>query len=101
MLYRETVAVCSEIHAKYINVLWAERIISEYTSCLYIKYVLGFKRLTKTTSYWKTGIDSALRKVLRIKSKPCQTADNCQLAMLQRKNLAKHVQNVEQHRLIT
>jgi len=82
MLYRETVAVCSEIHAKHINALWAERIISECTSWLYIKQVLGFKRLMKTTSYWKGGIDSALRKALRIKSEPCQTADNCQLAML-------------------
>ena len=29
MLYREKVAVYSEIHAKYINVLWAEHRISE------------------------------------------------------------------------
>jgi len=25
MLYREIIAVCSEIHTKHINTLWAER----------------------------------------------------------------------------
>ena len=29
MLYREIIAVCSEIHAKHINVFWAEHRISE------------------------------------------------------------------------
>jgi hypothetical protein len=29
MLYREIIAVCSEIHAKHINALWAEHRISE------------------------------------------------------------------------
>jgi hypothetical protein len=38
---------------------------------------------------------------LHIKSEPCQTADNCQLAMLERENLTKHVQSVEQLPLIT
>ena len=28
-LYREIIAVCSEIHAKHINALWAEHRISE------------------------------------------------------------------------
>jgi hypothetical protein len=27
MLYREIIAVCSEIHAKHINAPWAERVI--------------------------------------------------------------------------
>jgi hypothetical protein len=30
MLYREIMAVCSEINIKHINALWAERKISEY-----------------------------------------------------------------------
>ena len=29
MLYREIIAVCSEIHTKHINALWAEHRISE------------------------------------------------------------------------
>ena len=29
MLYREIIAVCSEIHTKHINALWAEQRISE------------------------------------------------------------------------
>ena len=29
MLYREIMAVCSEIHTKHINTLWAERRIVE------------------------------------------------------------------------
>jgi len=29
MLYREVIAVCSQIHTKYINALWAERRIVE------------------------------------------------------------------------
>jgi hypothetical protein len=29
LLYREIIAVCSEIHAKHINALWAEHRISE------------------------------------------------------------------------
>jgi hypothetical protein len=29
MLYREIIAVCSEIHAKHINALWAEHRISK------------------------------------------------------------------------
>ena len=29
MLYREIIAVCSEIHAKHVNALWAEHRISE------------------------------------------------------------------------
>jgi len=29
MLYREIIAVCSEIHAKHMNALWAEHIICE------------------------------------------------------------------------
>ena len=29
LLYREIIAVCSEIHAKHINALWAESRISE------------------------------------------------------------------------
>jgi hypothetical protein len=30
MLYGEIIAVCSEIHTKHINALWAEHRISEY-----------------------------------------------------------------------
>ena len=30
MLYREIIAVCSEIHAKYINALWAEHRLYEF-----------------------------------------------------------------------
>jgi len=30
IIYREIIAVYSEIHAKHINVLWAEHRISEY-----------------------------------------------------------------------
>ena len=30
MLYREIIAVCSEIHTKHLNVLCAEHRISEY-----------------------------------------------------------------------
>ena len=29
MLYREIIAVCSQIHAKHVNALWAEHRISE------------------------------------------------------------------------
>ena len=29
MLYREIIAVCSEVYAKHINVVWAEHRISE------------------------------------------------------------------------
>ena len=29
MSYRKIIAVCSEIHAKYTNVLWAEHRLSE------------------------------------------------------------------------
>ena len=29
MVYREIIAVCSEIHTKHINALWAEHRISE------------------------------------------------------------------------
>jgi len=29
MMYREIIAVCSEIHTKHINILWAERRIAE------------------------------------------------------------------------
>jgi hypothetical protein len=42
-LYREKIAVCSEIHAKHINALWAEHRISECWSWRYIKQVLGFE----------------------------------------------------------
>ena len=35
MLYREIIAVCSEIHTKHINALWAEDRIS--VSWWYIK----------------------------------------------------------------
>ena len=37
MLYIEIIAVCSEIHAKHINALWAEQRISECYSWRYIK----------------------------------------------------------------
>jgi hypothetical protein len=37
MLYREIIAVCSEIHAKHINALLAEQRISECYSCWYMK----------------------------------------------------------------
>ena len=30
VLYREIIAVCSEIHTKHINTLWAEHRISEW-----------------------------------------------------------------------
>jgi len=36
MLHREIIAVSSEIHAKHINVLWAEHRISECWSWWYI-----------------------------------------------------------------
>jgi hypothetical protein len=45
MLYTEIMAVCSEIHTKHINALWAERRISECYIWLYIKSKLGFRRL--------------------------------------------------------
>jgi len=45
MLYREIIAVCYEIHAKHINVLWAECRNSECYTWWNIKQVLGFKRL--------------------------------------------------------
>ena len=46
-LYREIIAVCSKIHTKHVNALWAEHRIFKYQSCWYIKSVLGFKRLNK------------------------------------------------------
>ena len=30
MLYREIIAVCSQIHTKHINAVWAERRIAEF-----------------------------------------------------------------------
>ena len=30
MLYKEIITVCSEIHTKHVNVLWAEHTIVEY-----------------------------------------------------------------------
>ena len=36
MLYRELIAVCSQIHTKHINALWAEHRISECYSWWYI-----------------------------------------------------------------
>ena len=43
--YSEIIAVCSQIHTKHINTLWAERRISECYSWWYINLVLGYKRL--------------------------------------------------------
>jgi len=37
MLYREIIAVCSEIHTKHINALWTEHRISECYSWSYVK----------------------------------------------------------------
>jgi len=37
MLYREIIAVFSEIQAKHINAIWAEHTISEYYSWWYMK----------------------------------------------------------------
>jgi len=34
MLYREIIAVCSRIHTKYINALWTEHKISEWSWAL-------------------------------------------------------------------
>jgi hypothetical protein len=48
MLYREIIALCSQVHAKHTNALRAEHRISECYSWWYIKYVLGFKRLNIT-----------------------------------------------------
>ena len=45
MLYREIIAVCSEIHAKHVNAMWAEHRISECQSWCYVSYVLSFKML--------------------------------------------------------
>ena len=62
MLYREIIAVCSEIHAKHINVLWAEHRIYECNSWCYIKWALGFKRLNSiqaTDQQWEFGAYAA------------------------------------------
>jgi hypothetical protein len=51
MLYREIIAVCSEIHTKHINnkyTVGAEHRICECYSWWYIKLILGFKRLTNS-----------------------------------------------------
>jgi len=36
MLYREIIAVCSQIHKKHINIVWAERRIFECYTWWYI-----------------------------------------------------------------
>jgi len=33
ILYRETIALLSEIHTKHVNTVWAERRIIEYETC--------------------------------------------------------------------
>jgi hypothetical protein len=45
MLYREIIAVCSEIRTKHINAMWAPRRIFECSTWWYVKLPLGFKRL--------------------------------------------------------
>jgi hypothetical protein len=40
MLYREVIAVCSEIHK---HTVWAERRILEHKTWWYVKLPLGFK----------------------------------------------------------
>jgi hypothetical protein len=45
MLYKEIIAVCSEIHTKHINTVWAENRISECYYWRYVQKLLGFKRL--------------------------------------------------------
>ena len=73
ILYTEIIAVCSQIHAKHINALWAEHRISEYRSRWYIKSVLGFERLmrvpermiSKASTFM---VETAITKVQRNKS---------------------------------
>ena len=43
MLYSEIIAVCSEIHTKHINALWAEHRISVCSSWCYIKEFFSIK----------------------------------------------------------
>jgi hypothetical protein len=59
MLYREIMAVFTEIQAKHINALWTEHRIYECDSWWYIKYVLGYKRLIKVT--FNTGCSTRYR----------------------------------------
>jgi hypothetical protein len=45
MLYKTKVGVCSEIHAKHINAMWASSRIFEYYTWWCVKLPLGFKML--------------------------------------------------------
>jgi len=45
MLYREIIAVCSEIHTKHINIVWAERRIFFSVKPGGINYPVGFGTL--------------------------------------------------------
>ena len=45
MLYREIIAVCSQIHTKHINTVWAELRIAELKTWWYIQLPLSFKEL--------------------------------------------------------
>jgi hypothetical protein len=47
MFYKAKVAVCSEIHTKHINAMWAECRICEWQTWSYVKLPLGLKRLKK------------------------------------------------------
>jgi hypothetical protein len=43
MLYREIIAVCSEIHTKYINALWTKQ---NFWVLKLVVHILGFKSST-------------------------------------------------------
>jgi len=55
MLYREIIAVFSEIHTKHINALWAEHRISEFLKLVVPKLSLRLQKLVQSNNTSRLG----------------------------------------------